>query len=177
MGRPVVNLVGKKFGRLTVEAYSPQEQKGRSALFRCHCDCGKEIFATSAHLQSLGTRSCGCLQKETAATLGHKHTKHGHALNSKKRTREYISWDGMKQRCMNSKHPRFKYYGGRGIKVCQDWKRSFENFLNYLKTNSMHPKPAGLSIDRIDNDGNYEPGNIRWATQSQQVNNSRTVCG
>jgi hypothetical protein len=98
--------------------------------------------------------------------------RHGHALNYGK-TKEYQTWIDMKTRCTNPKYKYYKDYGGRGIKVCDEWLYSFENFLAYLKDNNMYPKPAGLSIDRIDNDGNYEPGNIRWATMSEQNNNQR----
>ena len=90
-----------------------------------------------------------------------------------KKSNEYKTWTEIKSRCMNPRKSGYKYYGGRGIQVCNEWLYSFENFLNYLKSNNMYPKPAGLSIDRINNDGNYEPGNIRWATQSQQNYNQR----
>jgi hypothetical protein len=88
-------------------------------------------------------------------------------------TNEYKTWAHMVQRCTNPKHKSFKDYGGRGIKVCKEWLHSFGNFLAYLKANNMYPKPAGTSIDRPNNDGHYEPGNIRWATKSQQNYNQR----
>ena len=79
----------------------------------------------------------------------------------------------MIERCLNPKSDNYKYYGGRGIKICASWRNSFEIFLNYLKTNKMFPKPRGLSVDRINNNGNYCPGNIKWSTPSEQLKNRR----
>jgi hypothetical protein len=86
---------------------------------------------------------------------------------------EYLTWRSMIDRCINTVSPTYKNYGGRGIKVCEEWLVSFPRFIAYLKKNKMYPKPDGLSLDRINNDGNYEPGNIRWATPKQQANNTR----
>jgi hypothetical protein len=102
--------------------------------------------------------------------------RHGHALHldgKTRNTREYKTWCDMKFRCMNPNYHHYKNWGGRGIKVCDEWLDSFSNFLQYIKDNNMFPKPNGLTLERINNDGNYEPGNIRWATHTEQNRNRR----
>lgn len=110
------------------------------------------------------TRSCGCIQREYRA---HGNPKHGGAMNGKL-TKEYKSWRDAKERCFNSHKATFKHYGGRGISMCDKWHHDFGAFLA-----DMGACPPGHSLDRINNDGNYEPGNCRWATQQQQTNNQR----
>ena len=161
----MIDLTGKRFGLLFVTERTNKRTKCRHVVYQCICDCGKETFVSSNSLRSDGTMSCGCLGIKNAI-------KHGNAINNI-RTGEYYTWSGMIQRCTNSNNPRFKDYGGRGVKVCKEWLHSFKNFLAYLKDNNMYPRPAEMSIDRIDNDGNYEPGNIRWATALQQKHNQR----
>ena len=159
------NLVGQRFSHLLVTEML-ESRSGGQVVYRCHCDCGKEKVIRSNNLRSGNTKSCGCLNATSAL-------KHG-STASHKVTREYKTWCGMKERCMNQKKECYKNYGGRGIKVCDEWLHSFENFLAYLKANKMYPKPVGMSLDRYpNNDGNYEPGNIRWATSSQQRQNQR----
>ena len=165
-------LIGKRFGRLVVLEKTGKRTKAGHVIWKCRCDCGKETSVRSDSL-SLGlTTSCGCLHKEKIREVGKRNIRHGHKPVQGE-TKEYRIWANIVQRCTNPKHKFFKDYGGRGIKVCNDWLHSFKNFLEYLKANGMYPKPIGMSIDRINNDGNYEPGNIRWATPLQQNDNQR----
>ncbi len=153
------DIAGKRFGRLT--AVRPIGQnKYRAMIWLCSCDCGNNHTTTGSCLRSGESKSCGCLK---ADSLRAAHTTHGHS-----RSRTYISWQKMHERCTNHKRHRFEHYGGRGIKVCKHWEK-FENFLA-----DMGERPPGTSIDRHpDNDGNYEPTNCRWATPKQQQENTR----
>jgi hypothetical protein len=152
MGRPVIDIAGQRFGRLTVVSFHGIHQ--RNSAWLCACDCGKPTIATGHKLKSGGTRSCGCLRTEIR-------TSHGLAG-----TDTYRIWGGMLYRCRNEHDPN---YGGRGIRVCERWK-SFENFLA-----DMGERPSQRhSIDRYpDVNGGYEPGNCRWATDAEQAHNTR----
>ena len=154
------SIVGKRFGRLKVIEFS--HLKNKSSYWKCICDCGNEKVVCRGALTSGDTISCGCFHKEHKAEFGFKH--------GKTNTKLYGVWSGMVQRCTNPKASNYKRYGGRGIKICDEWRKNFVSFYDWAVT---HGYKEGLSLDRIDVNGNYEPVNCRWATLEQQQNNMR----
>lgn len=160
------DLQGQTFGRLTVLNRVPANNK--RTYWRCLCTCGAKVTVLSELLTNERTKSCGCLRRELGIVLGSNSRRHGEARDGKT-TSEYRMWGSMISRCCNPNHPAFHNYGGRGIRVCDRWRNSYEAFLADV---GRRPAP-NLSIDRIDNDGDYEPGNVRWATMTRQNRNKR----
>lgn len=168
------DLAGNRFGRWTVISAAEDIRFPSGYLQRrwlCRCDCGTERIVLRSNLTHgrAKLRSCGCLRREHGAQLGKRfgkiNTIHGHAPRGKPATPIYKTWINMRQRCYDANNKAFRYYGGRGISVCERWSK-FENFLS-----DMGPKPEGLTIDRIDTEGHYTPSNCRWATRQQQSAN------
>lgn len=155
-----ISLVGKRFGRLLVieDAPSRPSTNGKRAQSLVHCDCGRKKVVGNAELKAGSTTSCGCYWRKC-------HITHGHQCGFKK-TRIYCAWDGMMQRCTNSNHKHFHRYGGRGIRVCEFWKK-FENFVS-----EMGIGKKGWSIHRIDNDAGYFLENCVWATHGFQMSHT-----
>lgn len=150
---------GQIFGRLTLLKFARRGNENRIGWV-CQCACGKRIWADARDLARGHTKSCGCWRVEHSRA---KATTHGLS-----KTPAYGCWNGMIQRCLNPNDPDFRYYGGRGIKVCREW-RKFEGFLK-----SMGPRPSSKhTLERMNNNGHYRPGNVRWATRLEQGQNTR----
>lgn len=155
-----IEMIGKKFGRLMVLEGAGRSKRSED-LYRCECECGVCKIIRGRHLRARTIKSCGCLSAEMAKERA---TTHGMT-----KTPTFSTWLSMQQRCTNPNHPSYKYYGDRGITVCNEWKKSFSSFLK-----DMGIRPKGTSIDRFpNNNGNYEPGNCRWATPQEQCRNRR----
>lgn len=165
MGRPAIDLVGLRFGWLTVIDRTSDSGSAVHVRWRCICDCGAEHIVRGQHLRDGSVMSCGCYGAQAAGQrIGNRMRTHGMYD-----TVEYQTWCAMKSRCTDPANISYRNYGGRGIRVCDEWLGSFEAFYRHIG-----PRPsAGYSVDRIDNDGNYEPGNVRWATRDEQRQNTR----
>lgn len=162
-GRKLADITGNRYGRLVAVAYSHQNKK-TLYCWLCRCDCGKECIVTYTHLKSGHTRSCGCLAVIT-------NTTHGDSGGSKKREPEYTAFAAMLRRCSDTKSRHYPRYGGRGIRVCDEW-NGFEYYPSFLAHVGRRPSDQH-SLDRYPNlDGNYEPGNVRWATREEQAQNT-----
>lgn len=165
-----IDLTGKRFGKLVVQEHAGVS-KFKAALWKCRCDCGKEVIVNSNALRTGHTQSCGCKRKEaTSQWLKKYNTKHS-ACGS----RLYVVWEGIKQRVSNPNNSHYKYYGGRGITICEEWKDDFAAFETWAFQNGYDPTAeyGECTIDRIDVDGNYEPSNCRWVSLKDQASNKR----
>jgi hypothetical protein len=151
---------GQRFARLIALSVAERAKNGNEQ-WSFQCDCGNTTIARTVDVRRGFKRSCGCLMKETSALTAKMNATHGMVGTS-----EYNTWAHIIQRCTNPLNSGWKCYGARGISVCERWLK-FENFLADM---GQRPAPH-LSIDRINNDGNYEPSNCRWATRKQQMNN------
>jgi hypothetical protein len=159
-----LNISGQRYGRLVARSDTGKRDRSGCAIWLCDCDCGAMFEAAGKELRRGHTTSCGCGRKARAAKgirVTHEQTRGGSP------TPEYRSWRSMITRCSNPRYHAWHRYGGRGIEVCQRWRASFLHFVA-----DMGRRPPGTSLDRFpDPDGNYEPGNCRWATRAQQRQN------
>jgi hypothetical protein len=154
-----IDITNQRFGRLTALQY--HKYSGSASLWECICDCGRTSYVDQYALRKGTITSCGCWRNEKSRARAITH--------GKSKTRLYTNWSAMVRRCSSPSSKSFQWYGARGITVCDRWRESFENFLA-----DMGPPPSeSHTLDRIDNDGNYEPSNCRWATAGEQNRNSR----
>jgi hypothetical protein len=156
------DITGQTFGRLT--ALGPVGRKRRKIVWLCQCSCGNLYSVEGVYLRVGNTRSCGCLAPDINAERMSTHGMHSDPL--------YQVWQAMIKRCINCNDSRYSSYGGRGIAISGEWRHDFKAFYNHVSQLPNFRK-KGYSLDRIDNDGNYEPGNVRWATTGQQNRNNR----
>lgn len=160
------DLSGKRFGRLLVVSRCDEKAAGH-ALYKCRCNCGREVFVSGSNLVTGASQSCGCLRKEL---LNDIHVKHGES-----HTRLYRVWSGMRERCNNPKNISYKFYGARGIRVCDEWNNSYETFRDWAESSGYDwNAPRGAcTIDRINVNGDYCADNCRWITMYEQNQNRR----
>lgn len=160
----LIDISGQKFGRLTVVSFSGYRREGKNghktSEWKCKCECGNEVVVTKSRLKSGNTKSCGCMKTENNIKTW---TKHGLC-----NTRLYKIFSMMKDRCYNKNSKAYMYYGGKGVFICDEWLRDFQTFYDWAIQNGYDDN---LTIERIDVNGNYEPDNCMWITQSEQMRN------
>ena len=163
------NEIGNTYGRLTVLSFD-HKRKGH-VYYKCACECGGVVVTEAGNLRAGKTQSCGCLRRELSTQ---QHTTHGHADNE----RLYDIWIGIRQRCSNGGYKLFKWYGGKGVKLCDEWNdysafRAWAYANGYKDPNPGQTKGDAMSIDRIDPSDNYRPGNCRWVSLRENVSHMR----
>jgi hypothetical protein len=159
MSRPIVNLVGRRFGRFRLVRRSQKKDKWNHRFYNVVCDCGRRRIVEHSNLLEGKSQSCGCYRRDQTRKAN---STHGHRSGGKT-SPTYISYRKMIERCTNPGNPNHRYYGAIGVKVCDRWLQSFEVFLI-----DMNIRPAGTTLGRYADQGNYEPGNCAWMTAKQQ---------
>jgi hypothetical protein len=159
------DITGQRFGRLVV-LHRMEERRNGKVVWCCRCDCGRTVGVTSGALAQ--TRSCGCLRREQVAERNYRH---GGAIRNNS-SPLYVCWYDIKTRCFNQKSRAFRNYGERGISMAPEWIEDFQAFQTYI-SDTLGPRPKDYSIDRIENNEGYYPGNLKWSTSSEQKHNSR----
>ena len=173
MGCIRANITGEKFGRLTaVEYVGDKEYKcgKKLSMWKCRCLCGKETIVSLSALRTGNTQSCGCLIKQWRKDFTRSHIKHGDADS-----RLYVVWEQMRKRCNNPNDKSYKYYGAKGVSVCDEWENNYSAFQKWAIENGYDSsaKRGQYTLDRINPYGNYEPNNCRWITLKEQFRNLR----